>query len=102
MKIEVDVEIALGVEFVGNSGRRIILSDVPLAFVAEEARKGLVHRAGKFRFVGFLVIGSNAFARQVWIGNVFLSYVRRVADDDIETAFIVGKDFDEGDVPDKW
>ena len=55
VKIEVDVEVAFGIQFVGDSGGRIIRCDVPFAFVAKEARKGLIHRAGKFRLVHLLV-----------------------------------------------
>ena len=64
MKIEVDVEVALGVEFVGHGGGGIVRL-VLFASVAEEAREGLVHRAGKFRFVSLLAIGCNAFAGAV-------------------------------------
>ena len=101
VEVEVDVEVALGADFARDSDRRIFRFDVLFAFVAEEAREGLIHGAGKFRFVGFLVSGCNVFARDFRIGDVLLPHVRRVADDDIESAFIIGEDFNEGDVPDK-
>ena len=55
MEVEVDVEVAFGVEFVGDGDRRIFRFDVLLAFVAEETREGLIHGSGKLCFVGFLV-----------------------------------------------
>ena len=101
VKIEIDVEVAFGVELVGDSSGGVVRFDILLAFVAEEVRKGLIHRSGKLCFVGFLVIRSNAFAREFWVGDVLLPDVRRIADDDIETAVLIGEYFNEGDVPDK-
>ena len=101
MKIEVDVEVALGVQFVGNSRRRIIGCDVLFALVIKEAWEGLIYRAGEFRLVRFLVGGCDPLTGDVGIGDTFLSDIRRVADDDIEPLLFTRKDFDKGDVPDK-
>ena len=78
MEVEIDVEVASGVEFVRDGDRRIFQSDVLLAFVPEETREGLIHGAGKFCFVGFLVVRDRPFfPREFWVGDVFLPDVRR-------------------------
>ena len=48
VKIEVDIEVAVGIQFMRDSGRWIIRCDIPFTFVTKEARKGLINRAGKF------------------------------------------------------
>ena len=104
VKIEVDVEVAFCIQFVRDSGGGIIRF-VFFASVAEEAGKGLIHGAGEFCFVRFLVCGRAFFTRERWIGDVLLSDVRWVTDDDIEptlfSADFAREDFDEGDVPNK-
>ena len=102
MKIEVDVEVALASSLWETAAAGIVRFDILLAFVAEETREGLIHGAGKFCFVSFLVVRDRPFfPREFWVGNVLLSDVRRIADDDIETAVLIGEFFNEGDVPDK-
>ena len=56
MEIEVDVEVAFGVEFVGDSGGGLVRLDIVFAFVAEETREGLVHGPGEFRLARLIGI----------------------------------------------
>ena len=101
MKVEVDVEVALGIEFVGDSGGGIIPFEVLFGFVVEESGERLIYGAGELCFVRFLVVGDNPFTREGWVRDVLLSDIRGIADDDIESTLFAREDFDEGDVPNK-
>ncbi|GIV57078.1 MAG: hypothetical protein KatS3mg040_1846 [Candidatus Kapaibacterium sp.] len=99
VQVEVDVEVAFAVE----------LAEIgPPGFVAEESRprsgNGLLE-VWLCRLFSALSSGRTFRRRSRWVergrGDHFLPNVGRIADDDVEAAFVPLEDFHKGDVPDK-
>ena len=102
MKIEVNIEIIVGIQFVRDSEGRIIRRNVLFAFVAKEVRKGLIRRADEFRLVLLLIFGYDRFfTREIRINDLLRSDIRWVADYNIEPLLFTSEDFDKGDIPNK-